>query len=67
MSIQQILCLCVLVLMYALIISGKYTIAIPASVGAIAMVMIGVLDLKSLFTQYCSDTIAIMLGMMILG
>lgn len=62
-AIAGIILIAVMILMF----SRKVTLPVAACIGAVAMVLAGQIEMKTMLQQYSSSTIAIMFGMMIIG
>lgn len=67
MTIQIILTAVVLVLVTYMFFDSRFPNAVVATIGAVAVSLIGIVPFKSVFTYYASTSIVLMVGMMIIG
>lgn len=57
----------ILVILIYMFFSPRFNNAVVATVGAIAVALVGTVEFKSVFTNYASTSIVLMAGMMIVG
>lgn len=67
MSTQIILTALILCVVTYMFFSPRFPNAVVATIGAIAVALIGTVEFKAVFTYYASTSIVLMAGMMIIG
>lgn len=67
MSTQMILTALILLVVTYMFFSPRFPNAVVATIGAIAVSLIGIVPVKSVFTYYAGTSIVLMAGMMIIG
>lgn len=67
MTTQMILTLAVLLIVTYMFFSPRFPNAVVATIGAIAVGLIGIVPFKSVFPYYAGTSIVLMAGMMIIG
>ena len=67
MSTQAILTAIILVVITYMFFDSRFPNAVVATIGAIAVAMVGSVPFKTVFTYYAGTSIVLMIGMMIIG
>lgn len=67
MTTQMILMVVILLAVTYMFFSPRFPNAVVATIGAVAVGLIGTVQFKSIFTYYAGTSIVLMVGMMIVG
>lgn len=67
MTTQAIAALIILAVIIYMFFSPRFPTAVTATVGALAMGLIGLVPFKTMFNSYASTSLVLMIGMMIVG